>query len=24
MYARVHGKTIHGLFYYKLLQPKGG
>jgi ribosomal protein S18 acetylase RimI-like enzyme len=24
MYARVHGKTIRGLFYYKLLQPKGG
>jgi ribosomal protein S18 acetylase RimI-like enzyme len=22
MYARVHGKTIRGLFYYKLLQPK--
>ena len=21
MYARVHGKTVRGLFYYKLLQP---
>jgi hypothetical protein len=23
MYARVHGKPVRGLFYYKLLQPKG-
>jgi ribosomal protein S18 acetylase RimI-like enzyme len=24
LYARVRGKTIRGLFYYKLLQPPGG
>jgi hypothetical protein len=23
MYARVHGKPVRGLFYYKLLQPTG-
>jgi len=24
MYARVNGKPVHGLFYYKLLQPPAG